>query len=70
MGCGDCFLAAPLSISNQFEILVFIDGEKPQYPARGIKDRARTNSKLDPFMPIPGQNFTRPTWKGGGGESI
>jgi len=52
------FHAGPLAWSNwNLEMLVFVEGGKPENPEKNPRKKGRTNSRLDPHM-APGQNRT------------
>ena len=57
-----CFHVVPLSWSNwNLEMLVFVEGGKPEYLEKNPRSKARTNNKLlNPHM-TPGRNQTQPT---------
>ena len=46
------------------ELLVFVEGGKPENPEKNPPNKARTNNKLNPHM-TPGRNQTRGTLDGG-----
>ena len=57
--------AGPLSWSNwNLEMLVFVEGGRPENPEKNPRSKARTNSKLKP------QNRTQATLVGGGRSSL
>ncbi len=59
------FHACPLSRSNwNLEMLVFLEGGKPENPEKNPRGRARTNNKLNPHMAL-GRNRTWATLVGG-----
>jgi len=59
------FHVAPLSWSNwNLQMLVFVEGGKPENPERNPPSRARINKKLNSQM-APGLNRTQATLVGG-----
>jgi len=56
------FHARPLFWSNwNLEMLVFVEGRKPENPEKNPRSKARTNNKLNPHM-TPGRNRTQANW--------
>jgi len=63
------FHAAPQSWSNwNLEMLVLVEGGKPENPEKNSWSKARTNSRLKPHM-VLAQNHTWATLVWGEGES-
>ena len=55
ISCGSSIL-----VELEFRVLFFVEGGKPESPEKKLRNKTRTNSKLNSHI-APGQNRTRVT---------